>query len=401
MTQDIRNVVIAGAGQAAASAAVELRRAGYAGGIVLVGEESHAPYERPQLSKDLLREGCTGVRSMRDAEAYARDGIQLCLGRRVHGVDADARRIELDDATRLDYDRLLIATGVRPRRLSSMQAPQRVRYLRRIEDAEALSRDIGEGHAIAIVGGGVIGLEVAAAANARGSRVTVIEAADRLMARSVDPIVSRFLDRTHRARGIDIRYGVQVQALADDDTLLLSDGSRVPAGRALVGIGVVPNVEAFSDLGISDTAGIRVDACGRTAVPGIYATGDVASQPGAHGFGRIETWANAQDHAIAVARNLVGEQAPYEAPTWFWSDQGATNLQVVGDATRGIAVVRGDEQGEAFSVFWLDDARQVTGCAAVNSPKDMAMARRWVRQGARVDPQRLGDPAIPLRECLP
>ncbi|MBJ6981891.1 FAD-dependent oxidoreductase [Luteimonas sp. MC1572] len=394
------NVVIAGAGQAAATAAAELRRAGHAGAIVIVGDEAHAPYERPQLSKAMLKPGAAPARHIRDVAAFAADGIELRLGRRVQAVDAAARHVELDDGSTLAWSRLLIATGVRPRRLpGAMDVPGRVRYLRSLEDAAHLARDFDEGHALAIVGGGVIGLEVAAAAAARGIAVTLVEAADRLMPRSLDAPVSAALARIHAARGVDIRLGCQAVALHDDGSVELSDGSRVPGARVLVGIGVEPNIEAFAGLGISDALGIRVDACGRTAIEGIYAAGDVASQPLAAGHGRIETWANAQDHAVAVARNLIGEPVAYTAPTWFWSDQGGTNLQVLGDATQGTRVVRGNEGSDRFSVFRLDDAGRISGCTTLNNPKDMAMARRWMRQATRLEPSKLADPATNLSDC--
>jgi p-cumate 2,3-dioxygenase ferredoxin reductase subunit len=398
MDRSIRKVVIAGAGQAGATAAAELRRAGFDGDVVLVGEEAHAPYERPQLSKELLRPGEVALRSIRPAESYAQDGIKLLLGREVVGVDAAARRVQLDDGVELDYDRLLIATGVRPRPLE-LNDRARVRYLRRVEDAMALRDQLEAGRALAVVGGGVLNLEVAAAASARGVKVTVVETADRLMGRSVDARVASFLDRTHRARGVDIHYGVHAVELGRDGALLLSDGARVPADSVLVSVGVLPNVEAFAELGVTDPAGVRVDACGRTAIAEIYAAGDVASQPGEHGFARVETWANAQDQSIAVARSLLGEATPYHAPTWFWSDQGQTNLQVLGDAVSGRSVVRGDASGDLFSIFWLDPADRLTGCATVNAPKDMAMARRWMRQGAQLDAQRLEDPDVALRDC--
>lgn len=398
MDSSIRKIVIAGAGQAGGTAATELRRAGFPGEIVLVGEEIHAPYERPQLSKELLQPDDPAVRSMRAVEEYERDGIRLVLGRRIAHVDAALRRVELDDSTRLDYDRLLIATGVRPRQLS-LKGAGRIHYLRRIEDAVGLREGLVAGRSLAVIGGGVLNLEVAAAARARGVHVTVIEAADRLMARSVDHRVSRFLDRMHRGLGVDIRYGVQAVELTREGELLLSDGSSVPADDVLVSVGVTPNIEALADLGITDPAGVRVDDHGRTSIPEIYAAGDVAAQPCEQGFARIETWANAQDQAIAVARNMIGEPAPYLSPTWFWSDQGKTNLQVVGNALVGRPVVRGDEEGDQFSVFRLDDEGRLTGCSTINSPKDMAMARRWIRQGVRLDEQRLGDPAIPLRDC--
>ncbi|MCA8251501.1 FAD-dependent oxidoreductase [Burkholderia multivorans] len=400
MEEGIKRIVIAGAGQAGAAVAFGLRRGGFGGEIALVGDEAHLPYERPQLSKEMLQPDRAGHRSIRTQAEFDEHRIELVLGRKVIAVDADRHRIQLDDGRELEFDRLVLATGVSPRKLpGGPHDPSRVRYLRTVEDAGSLRADLEGGGHIAIVGGGVIGLEVAAAARARGCEVTVIEAADRLMSRSVDETVSRFLDRAHRGNGVDIRYGVLVTELLDGRHLKLSDGSTVTADNVLAGIGVVPNVGGFEALGITDAAGVRVDACGQTALHGIFATGDVASQPNVSGFGRIETWANAQDHALNVARNLLGERVPYESPVWFWSDQGAINLQVVGNATHGRRIVRGDERGDAFSVFWLDEGDRVTGCASVNMPKDMAVARRWVKQGNRVDPHQLAEPGTPLRNC--
>lgn len=399
MDSSIRKIIICGAGQAGGTAAIELRRAGFVGEIVLIGEEVHTPYERPQLSKELLQPDNPAVRSMRAVEEYEHAGIELVLGRKIVQVDAVARQVELDDGTQLGYDRLLIATGVRPRQLA-LKGNGRIHYLRRIEDAVGLREGLVAGRSLAVIGGGVLNLEVAVAARARGVHVTVIEAADRLMARSVDQRISRFLDRMHRALGVDIRYGVQAVEWAPEGRLQLSDGSSVPADDVLVSVGVTPNIEAVAHLGITDQTGVRVDSHGRTAIPEIYAAGDVASQPCEQGFSRIETWANAQDQAIAVARNMIGEPSAYQSPTWFWSDQGKTNLQVVGNALSGRPVVRGDEEGDQFSVFWLDDEGHLTGCSAVNSPKDMAMARRWIKQGTRLDLQRLGDRATPLRDCV-
>lgn len=400
MAEDIKHIVIAGAGQAGATVALGLRKAGFDGAVTVVGEEAHLPYERPQLSKEVLRPEQNEHRLIKPLAEYETQKIALELGRRVARVESDARQVLLDDGRKLDYDRLVIATGVQPRRLqASFDAPGRVHYLRTVEDAVQLRGDIEARKSLAVIGGGVIGLEVAAAARAAGCTVTLIEAGERLMSRSVDETVAAYLNRAHRANGVDIRYGVGAAELTED-ALKLSDGSVVPAESVLVGIGVTPNVAGFEHLGITDPFGIRVDATGQSGIAGIYATGDIASQPSGNGFGRIETWANAQDHALNLVKNLLGEAAPYEAPTWFWSDQGKINLQAVGNATRGTRVVRGDAQSNAFSVFWLDDEQRVTGCATVNSPKDMALARRWVKQGTRVDTQRLADPASPLRDCV-
>ncbi|TPQ33937.1 NAD(P)/FAD-dependent oxidoreductase [Cupriavidus pinatubonensis] len=398
MDQGINRIVIVGAGQAGTTVAFGLRKAGFHGDITVVGEEAHLPYERPQLSKEMLQQERPALRPMKAHADYEGQKIQLNLGRRVVDTDANERRVLLDDGRAIDFDRLVIATGVKPRQLpDSLHDPVRVRYLRTVDDADHLRADLEAGKSIAIVGGGVIGLEVAMAARAMGCTVTLIEAADRLMSRSVDEVVSRYLDQAHRANGVDIRYGVQAIDLLSDGTLKLSDGSIVPAESVLVGIGVTPNVGGFAHLGITDAAGVRVDPCGQTAIAGIFATGDIASQPHGTGFGRVETWANAQDHAINLVRNVLGESAPYESPVWFWSDQGHINLQVVGNATQGTRVIRGDEHGDSFSVFRLDEQNRVTGCTSVNAPKDMAVARRWVKLGTQVDMNRLADTAAPLR----
>ncbi len=400
MNEGINRIVIVGAGQAGATVALGLRRSGFDGEITLVGEEVHLPYERPQLSKEMLQPERAGLRSIKTWAEFEDNGIRLDLGRKVVKTDANSRQILLDNGCEIAFDRLVIATGVRPRQLpAATDDPERLRYLRTVEDARNLRADLEAAKPIAIVGGGVIGLEVAAAARALDCQVTVIETADRLMSRSVDETVCRYLDRVHRSNGVDIRYGVHATELLDDGHLRLSDGSTVAASSVLVGIGVTPNVAGFEDLGITDATGVRVDAYGQTAVNGIYATGDIASQPTGNGFGRVETWANAQDHALNVVRNLLGESTPYESPVWFWSDQGLINLQVVGNAMQGKRVIRGDENGETFSIFWLDEGDRVTGCSSVNSAKDMAVARRWVKQGSRVDPQRIADLAIPLRDC--
>lgn len=400
MHAGLHRIVIAGAGQAGATLAFGLRGAGFDGEIVVIGEEAHLPYERPQLSKEMLQPKQNSHRPIKTLADYEDQKIHLALGRKVLGADARARQVTLDDGRRIDYDRLVIATGVKPRKLpEKLNDSGRLHYLRTVEDSSNLRADLEAGKFVAIIGGGVIGLEVASAARALGCEVTLIEAADRLMSRGVDEVVSRYLDRVHRRNGVDIRYGVQAAELRPDGTLTLSDGSTVLAGSILVGIGVTPNVDGFEHLGITDVAGVRVDAHGQSGVEGIFATGDVASQPNGSGFGRIETWANAQDHALNVVRNLLGDMTPYLSPTWFWSDQGGINLQVVGNATQGKRVIRGDERGDAFSVFWLDASERVTGCASVNLRRDMGVARSWVKQGTRVDPQRLADQTVQLRDC--
>lgn len=399
MKTEINSIVIAGAGQAAASAAMELRRVGYEGRITLVGDEQHLPYERPQLSKEMLRLDGQPLQLSQPAEAFAESGIELLLGCAIASVDAGARVVSLADGRQLEYDRLLIATGVRPR-LMPCAHDDRVTYLRTVEHAEKLRNVLLGKPSLVIVGGGVIGLEVASAAVDHGCQVTLVEATPRLMPRSLDADIAAHLGGLHCQRGVTIIHGATVEKIAADGTVLLSDDTRIKADSILAGIGVLPNVEAFAGLGICDDAGIRVDEFGRTAIPEIYATGDVASQPCGDRHGRIETWANAQEHAACVARNLIDEPISTQRPVWFWSDQGALNLQVIGDALAGRAVLRGDPQGGRFSQFRLGDDGRLLGCVSWNSPKDMAMARRWVRDGALLDGERLADPGTDLRACI-
>lgn len=400
MSGDVNKIVIAGAGQAGAAVALGLRRAGFDGEIVMVGEEFHPPYERPQLSKEMLQLERVDLRVIKSLPDYKEHNIELILGSKMVKVDADARSIFLSSGKEIKFDQLVIATGVSPRRLPDpLRGLERVHYLRTAEDSNNLRSDLELGKPIAIVGGGVIGLEVAAAARSFGCHVTLIEAADRLMSRSIDETVSRYLERAHRREGVDFRFGVHATELSSNGFLKLSDGSSIPAQSVLAGIGVTPNVDGLEDLGITDSLGVRVDAFGQTSVAGIYATGDVASQPNGSRFRRVETWSNAQDHALNVVKNILGKSVPHESPVWFWSDQGRINLQVFGNAIEGERVIRGDEHGNAFSVFWLDDDYRVAGCSAINSPKDGAVARRWIKKGSQVDRQRLADKNIPLRDC--
>lgn len=398
MKTEINSIVIAGAGQAAAAAAVELRRVGYEGRITLVGAERHLPYERPQLSKEMLKSDMNQLELILSAEAFAEADINLIPCCPVTAVDVASREVLLEDGRRLEYDRLLIATGVRPRLLPGVN-DERVIYLRTAEQARKLLEALLGKPSLVIVGGGVIGLEVASAAIDHGCRVTLVEAAPRLMSRSLDAGMAAQLDRLHRQRGVEIIYGATVENISQDGTVSLSNDIRIKADSILAGIGVLPNIEAFADLGICDVAGIKVDEFGRSAIVGIYATGDVASQPCGDRHGRIETWENAQEHAACVARNLIDEPSSCQRPVWFWSDQGALNLQVVGDALAGEPVLRGDPDSGKFSQFRVDDGGRLLGCVSWNSPKDMAMARRWIRDGALLDSQRLADSGTDLRAC--
>lgn len=393
-----QHVIIVGAGQSGAASAQQLRTSGFEGSITLIGEESHLPYERPQLSKDLLLEDDYELKIIQGADEFKQLGIDLVLGKKVTGVDPSRKSVTLGGGQTLEYDFLIIAAGVRPRKVPNIHGDN-VTYLRTFEDAQQVKSSISSRQNLVIIGGGVIGLEVAAAANIKGCDVTVIEASERLMARSLTEETSRYLENLHSQNGINIKLGVFVEELRENSKLLLSDKSEVAADKILVGVGVTPNTEPFLQLGITDDYGVKVDEYGRTEIPEIFATGDIASQPEGKTFRRIETWANAQNHAVCVAKNIMGERSLCSTVNWFWSDQGPVNLQVIGTSEAPTKVVRISEDSKKFSEFCLDEESRLLGCISFNSPKDIGFARKWIQKGARVDPGLLADSSVKLKSC--
>lgn len=394
-------IVIVGAGQAGARAAEALRATGFAGEISLIGEERHQPYERPQLSKELLLDATVGPVFIRSAQQWQEIGVALHMGAAVVGGDSERRVVGLADGREFRYERLLIATGARPRRLAALeQGPTPVLQLRGIEDSFALRSRLAPGQRLVLVGGGVIGLEVAAAAVERGCRVAVVEAAPALLAQIGSPILSRRLHELHQGRGVELRYGATAVRNVDGG-VELSDGTRLAADCLVVGIGVTPNVELASALGLGAEDGIRVDAEGGTGIDRIHAAGDVAQQFSRwhRRWMRIENWANAQNQAIAVARAMLGEPYAYQAAPWFWSDQFGVNLQVVGNPAAGEQVPRGEPDGDRLTVASLLDG-EIVGAVTWNNARDMAALRRLVTSGARVARTELEDPAIDLRRLM-
>jgi NADPH-dependent 2,4-dienoyl-CoA reductase/sulfur reductase-like enzyme len=385
-------IVIVGAGQAGARAAEALRAAGHVGPIALIGEEPHEPYERPQLSKDTLIKPGAPVVKIKDQAAWRALDVDLHTGCRVVECDAEKRSVELADGRLFHFDRLLLTTGVSPRRLPALEnGSVSVLYLRTIEEALAL-------RAAFRPDARVIGLETAAAAVAAQCSVTVIETAPTLLARALPKAASDFLLRRHKAVGVDFRFGVQAKAV-DGDELILSDGSRLRADVIVVGIGAVPNVALAEHLKLDAVEGFRVDDCGRAEAPQIFAAGDVALQRD-HESGRwrrVETWANAQNQAIAVAKTMAGVDTPYGEPIWFWSDQFDFNLQAVGDMVGGELICRGDPASDRFTLLcW--DGNVVRGGVTINRRPDMAALRKLVAERKTVNREMLESPSIDLRK---
>lgn len=404
MTTDPTHVII-GAGHAGGRAAEAMRPLGFTGGIVMIGAEPHLPYERPPLSKELLQtEGCEGFALIQDQAWYDEQGITCRLGAAATAIDPAAKTVALADGGTVAYDKLLLTTGVTVRRLTIPGADlANVHYLRTIDDSRAIEALLRPGRNVAVVGGGFIGLEVAASARKRGAAVTVLEAADRLMGRGVIPAISDTFLGLHRDNGVEVRLGAGVDRFEGDGKVArvaLADGTAIPADLVIVGIGVIPETALAEAAGLKVDNGIVVDEHCRASAPDIYAAGDATSHYSPH-YGRhirLESWENAQNQAIAAARNMCGEDVAYSGVPWMWSDQYDVGLQVAGVPADWDAVVyRGDPASRGFLAFQMA-GDEVVGVLSVNRPRDMRFARRLIGSGKTVDPKALADEETALRD---
>ena len=400
----MQSIVIIGAGQAGGWTAKTLRDQKFDGKIILVGEEEHPPYERPPLSKEVL----LGSRTPESTYLWPRTtlaelDIDLMLGYRVTSLDPVGKSVSLSDGQTLAYDRLMFATGSKVRRLGTPGATlPGIHYMRGIDDALAISQSLVSSSRLIVVGGGWIGLEIAAIARQRNVEVVLVEASGQLCFRALPVDLARYLQRLHEDRGVRICLNTTVTRFGGGERFQfaeLSDGTRIAANTAIIGIGVTPNAEIARDAGLDTDNGIVVDALGRTSDNSIYATGDVANQP--DGFGgrvRLESWANAQNHAIATAKAMLGADPQYRDVPYFWSDQYETTLQILGRFTDySDVVVRGDEGGP-FTSFYMKN-NKIAGMAGINCPKDVGVARRLMQANLTIDRRRL-ESAGSLRELL-
>jgi 3-phenylpropionate/trans-cinnamate dioxygenase ferredoxin reductase subunit len=390
-------VVVIGSGLAAVSFATTLRRGGYDGPLRIVGEDAEPPYDRPPLSKSFLKDG-DALKIRLDTGPLA--DVDWVLGRRAAAIDATQRHVALDNGERIAWGTLVLATGTRARPLpvlAPIGCP--VLTLRTLDDARRLRALLVPDTRLLLVGAGVIGLELAATARALGASVTVLEAQPRVMVRSVPATLSRFVEQRHRDESVDLRLGRKLLE-ARPGAVLLDDGSSVAADLVVVGIGVVANDELAAAAGLACDDGIVVDAHGRTAAEGIWAIGDVARQPhpltGRHQ--RIETWANAQDQAVAAARRWLDAAAPpYVSPPWFWSDQYELRIQGVGLPGGSNEVVRGDPASGRFSLLQFEGDRLV-GATCVSSARDFSPLRKLVGREFPGRVSSFADTAIDLRK---
>jgi 3-phenylpropionate/trans-cinnamate dioxygenase ferredoxin reductase component len=398
-------VVIVGAGQAGFQIAVSLRMEGYEGSIALIGDEPNLPYQRPPLSKGFM----TGKQDIEDTALrpvafYQSHRIELVTGARVTEIDRVSRSVSLASGHRFPYETLVLAVGARNRTLSVKGAElDGVCYLRTDTEAIEIQQHLEHARNIVVIGGGFIGLELAAAACTIGKSVSVLEVQSRLMPRVVSPILSDFYRDLHKSEGVEISLGVTLSEIAGHqgkvNRVVLNDGSVYPADLVLVGIGVVPNVDLARDAGLSISNGIVVDAHLRTEDESIYAMGDCADHPNpfAGGRVRIESVQNAVDQAKCVAAGIVGRFDNYRAVPWFWTDQFDTKLQMAG-LSRGYdrMVTRGEPESRKFSVFYFRDDR-LAAVDSVNRPGDHLAGRKLIGAGTSITPEQAADLSMDLK----
>jgi 3-phenylpropionate/trans-cinnamate dioxygenase ferredoxin reductase component len=403
-------IVIVGAGQAADQAVHTLRRKGFTGKLAVVGDEPWLPYQRPPLSKKYLAGALDRERLvLRPQHFYTEHSVETHLGRRVQEISRKERRVRLDDGSVLPYDALLLATGSRPRPLTVPGADlPGVHTLRTIEDVERIRNDFAAGRRLVIIGGGYIGLEVAATARELGLDVTVLEMAERVMSRVTCKEVSSFYEIEHARHGVRIITNSRVQALVGDSrtgrvkAVLTDDGAEHPADVVIVGVGVTAADELAVASGIECANGIVVNEYCQTSDPVIYAAGDCANHPNLH-YGRrlrLESVDNAFEQAANAAHNLLGSPTVHDKVPWFWSDQYDLKMIIVGLCQgHDTVVVRGSAAARSFSACYLR-AGELVAIDSVNSPKDQMAARKLIAARARPNLDKLSNPGIPLKDAV-
>jgi 3-phenylpropionate/trans-cinnamate dioxygenase ferredoxin reductase component len=401
------SVVIAGAGHAGFQLAMSLRQDGFAERILLVNDEGHLPYQRPPLSKAYLK-GTGGPESLSfRPEKFLHDQKIELIADRGAAIDRAARRLKLASGASLDYGHLVLATGARNRLLDLPNATlEDVRYLRTLDESQALRDRMTDHHHVVVIGAGFIGLEFAATARAKGLEVDVVELGVRVMARAVTAEISEYFQLRHTASGIRIHLGVQVTSIESDGKKVtgvsLSDGRHIPADLIVVGVGVLPNVELAAEAGLPVASGIIVNDRLLTSDANISAIGDCALYA-SHRFGgslRLESVQNATDHARCVAARLTGDAKTYDGLPWFWSDQGADKLQIAG-LTTGYdrVVVRGDRGAGSFSAFCYKSG-QLVGVESINRASDHVFGRRILAANRSIAPEQAADTGFDLKGAL-
>jgi 3-phenylpropionate/trans-cinnamate dioxygenase ferredoxin reductase subunit len=405
MTQ---HCIIIGASHAAAQLISSLRQEGWEGKISLIGDEPYLPYHRPPLSKAFfVGEKTEGELLIRAADFYDKNKVDLLLGSRVTNIDRDAKKITLEDGAEISYTKLALTTGARVRKIpfTGCELPG-VFYMRDLNDVKQTHKFTGRGKSAVIIGGGYIGLETAASLRKIGMSVTVIEAMSRVLQRVTAPEVSAFYTRIHTEEGVDIRTEAGVDAIVGDkhvEGVRLADGSIVRADLIIIGVGVIPNIELAEAAGLTIDNGIAVDEFATTNDADIVAAGDCTNHynPIYQRKLRLESVQNATDQAKIAAKSICGKPEAYSALPWFWSDQYDLKLQIAG-LSQGFdeVIIRGDSaQGRSFAAFYFCEGRFIA-VDAINRPKEFMMSKRALTAGQNVDPLKLPDDSIDIKDVF-
>jgi 3-phenylpropionate/trans-cinnamate dioxygenase ferredoxin reductase subunit len=400
--------VVVGASHAGAQLAASLRRHGWTGRIVLVGEEAHLPYHRPPLSKQYLS-GEKGQHEIliRPQAAYDKLDVQLTLGVKVEAIDRTRKAVVLDNGQDLQYDKLALTIGARPRVLPLAGSElDNVFYLRNQSDVDGIRASIGSHKRVVIIGGGYIGLEAAASLRSKGMAVTVLEACPRVLQRITASQVSAFYHRVHSEQGVEVVVDACVECIdgnAAADAVVCAGGKVYRADLVIIAVGIVANTELAARAGLTVGDGIVVDECACTSDPDIVAAGDCTwhynSTYGRHV--RLESVQNAHEQASVAAAAVCGKREPYKTLPWFWSDQYDLKLQIAGlSQGHDQVIIRGDiERGRSFAAFYLKEGR-VLAVDAVNRPPEFMLGKKIIAGGIAVDTSRLGDEGAPLKDLI-
>ena len=403
-----KHCIIIGASHAAGQCVASLRQSGWEGDITLIGDEPHVPYHRPPLSKAYLSGEKTKTELLiRPREAYESVGADLKLNTRVARIDRKLKTITTEKGETMGYDKLVLATGARVRKLTlDGAAHKQVFYLRDMADVTAIKAEVSVGKRAVIIGGGYIGLETAASLTKLGVKVTVLEAMPRILQRVTAPALSAFYKRVHTEEGVRIEENVSAASIEKDGlnlTVLDKIGTKYPADFVIIGIGVIPNIELAEDCNLEVGNGIVVNEYCQTSDPDIYAAGDVTWHYNIKydRHIRLESVPNATEQAKIAASHICGKAKAYDALPWFWSDQYDLKLQIAGlSSGYDDLVIRGDsEQGRSFAAFYFK-GDQFLAVDAVNAPREFALSRMVLTKGQNLDKQKLGDVELSLKEAI-
>ena len=403
----MEKLVIIGAGQSAIQCITSLKKEGYSGSIALVGEEEHLPYQRPPLSKGFLEDSINKERLyFKKLDFFTENKIQLHLGLSAEKVNLENNKVYLSDRSELEFDKLVFATGSRVRHLDFPGSDlNSIHYLRSLDDAESIKNDLKVSQNLVVIGAGYIGLEVAAIAAKNNISVSVIEMADRVMNRTVDPQISQYYLELHQKNGVAFKFNTSLEEIKGDtgvQTVICSDGTEVKADTVIIGAGIIPNLELAEDAGIDCSNGITVDEYGRTNYKNIYACGDCTNHPNKllNKNLRLESVHNAMEQAKTVASSIMSNLSEYSQIPWFWSDQYDHKLQIVGlSGEHDTVIMRGDTSDSKFMLFYTRE-EELIAVDSINNSKEFLICRKLVANKVKIKPSMISDPTTNLNDLI-